>query len=75
LSVLRDGSATSVEVTEEATAVFNDDVARAMPPTVWNTGCNSWYFSESGTIDLFPFSRSTLSSMLQTIDRRDFHLR
>ncbi len=35
-----------------------------MGPTVWNTGCNSWYFTEEGTIDLWPFDRSTLTQLL-----------
>ena len=29
-------------------------VAGAMGPTVWNTGCHSWYFHDGGTIDLCP---------------------
>lgn len=64
----------TVEVTEAATARFNDDVAAAMGPTVWNTGCNSWYFTENNTIDLWPYDRATMVAMLDHPDERDFHL-
>jgi hypothetical protein len=75
IEMLRDGSVTSIEVTDEATDRFNDEVSVAMGPTVWNTGCNSWYFTDNGSIDLFPYRRETLTSMLTRPDRDDFHLR
>lgn len=60
----RDGEIVTVEVTEEATNRFADDVAEAMVPTVWNSGCNSWYFANDNHIDLWPFTRRRLTSML-----------
>lgn len=72
---LRDGTITSVEVTEEATADFNAEVADAMEPTVWNTGCNSWYFHSGGAIDLFPFGRGRLEQMLSAPEPAHFHVR
>ncbi|MVU75859.1 NAD(P)-binding protein [Nocardia sp. ET3-3] len=69
------GEFDTVEVTEEATGRFESEVAEAMGPTVWNTGCNSWYFTEGGSIDLLPFDRATMESMLDEPDDRDFHLR
>jgi cation diffusion facilitator CzcD-associated flavoprotein CzcO len=60
----RDGEISTVEVTEEATSRFADDVAEAMVPTVWNTGCNSWYFDDDNHIDLWPFDRKRLERML-----------
>ncbi|QLL07627.1 flavin-containing monooxygenase [Mycobacterium vicinigordonae] len=64
LEMLRDGEATSIEVTEDATDDFNAGVAEAMIPTVWNTGCNSWYLTENNTVDLWPYNRKTLTAML-----------
>lgn len=58
------GEVDEVEVTDAATDQFNAEVAEAMKPTVWNTGCNSWYFTEAGNIDLWPFDRATLEQML-----------
>lgn len=69
------GEFDTVEVTEAATTRFNDAVAEAMGPTVWNTGCNSWYFTDQNTIDLLPFDRATMTAMLTEPDDRDFHLR
>ncbi|OBK22852.1 monooxygenase [Mycobacterium asiaticum] len=75
LEMLRAGVATSVEVTEDATDEFNADVAEAMTPTVWNTGCNSWYVTDSNTIDLWPYNRARLTSMLASPDLAHFHIR
>lgn len=72
LERFRDGELVTVEVTEEATARFNDQVLDGLGPTVWNTGCNSWYFNEEGSIDLWPFDRKTLTDMLRTPDESDF---
>ena len=68
----RDGEFDTVEVTEEATARFNDSVAAAMEPTVWNTGCNSWYFTDQQSIDLWPFDRTTMAELLAEPDDRDY---
>jgi cation diffusion facilitator CzcD-associated flavoprotein CzcO len=70
----RDGELDTVEVTEEATTKFNDDVAAALGPTVWNTGCNSWYLTDEGNIDLWPYDRKTMTAMLARPDDRDFHI-
>lgn len=67
------GEFDTVEVTEEATDRFEAEVAQAMGPTVWNTGCNSWYFTEGGSIDLLPFDRATMESMLAEPDPADFN--
>ncbi|WP_405492069.1 flavin-containing monooxygenase [Nocardia sp. NBC_00511] len=69
------GEFDTVEVTETATARFESEVSDALEPTVWNTGCNSWYFTEAGTIDLLPFDRSTMETMLAAPEDVDFHLR
>ncbi len=75
LDRFRRGELATAEVTEEATAHFYRQVAEAMEPTVWNTGCNSWYFTDAGTIDLWPFDRKTMVRMLSAPDDADFHVR
>ncbi len=70
----RDGEFDTVEVTEQATTKFNDDVAAALGPTVWNTGCNSWFLTDEGNIDLWPYDRRTMTDMLARPDDRDFHI-
>ncbi|QLY33522.1 NAD(P)/FAD-dependent oxidoreductase [Nocardia huaxiensis] len=71
----RAGEFDTVEVTEEATGRFESEVAEALGPTVWNTGCNSWYFTEGGNIDLLPFDRAEMESMLAVPEPADFQLR
>ncbi len=68
----RDGELVTVEVTEEATKRFADDVADALGPTVWNTGCNSWYLTDEGNVDLWPYNRKTLTAMLTELGDRDY---
>ena len=75
LEMLRTGAARSVEVTEEATEEFNSAVAQAMGPTVWNTGCNSWYLNENNSVDLWPYDRATLTAMLATPQAEHFDIR
>ncbi|MCV7194009.1 flavin-containing monooxygenase [Mycolicibacterium brumae] len=74
LERFRAGELSQVEVTEEATSRFNDEVAVAMGPTVWNTGCNSWYFTEGNTIDLWPFRRDKMIEMLGRPIDADYHV-
>ncbi|MDR2281228.1 MAG: monooxygenase, partial [Gordonia sp. (in: high G+C Gram-positive bacteria)] len=74
LERFRTGDVDQVEVTEDATAEFNAQVAEAMKPTVWNTGCNSWYQTGSG-IDLWPFDRRTLDRMLAAPQEEHFVVR
>lgn len=73
LERFRDNEIDSVEVTAEATDRFNREVSEAMVPTVWNTGCNSWYFTDDDTIDLWPFDRATMTRMLGSPEDGDFH--
>ena len=68
------GEVDTVEVTEEATAEFNEAVREAMPDTVWATGCNSWYLTEDGSVDLWPFDRRTMRRLLTTPEEQHFHL-
>lgn len=75
LNRFRAGALDEVEVTEAATDEFNTAVAEAMGPTVWNTGCNSWYRTEAGTIDLWPWDRRTLTAMLSEPEIAHFTVR
>jgi cation diffusion facilitator CzcD-associated flavoprotein CzcO len=75
LQRFREGTLDEVEVTEEATDEFNAAVADALGPTVWNTGCNSWYLTDNGTIDLWPFDRAALTRMLSAPDPAHYRIR
>jgi cation diffusion facilitator CzcD-associated flavoprotein CzcO len=69
------GEVETVEPTAQATDEFNAQVATALGPTVWNTGCNSWYQQEDGTIDLWPFNRADMKRMLSEPVEAHFHIR
>lgn len=75
LDHLEQTSSATVEVTEEATKKFNADVTQAMTPTVWNTGCNSWYLTPNGAVDLWPWDKPTLTRMLAHPDLDHFDVR
>ncbi|MDF0529113.1 NAD(P)/FAD-dependent oxidoreductase [Tsukamurella sp. 8F] len=75
LERFRRGEVDTVEVTGAATERFQEQVAGAMGPTVWNTGCSSWYLTEGGAIDLWPFDRATMERMLAAPDESDFETR
>jgi cation diffusion facilitator CzcD-associated flavoprotein CzcO len=64
----RDGLVTRVAPTEEATDRFNHEVVEALPGTVWLTGCNSWYMTEQGLPDVFPWGPDRHRQLLSEID-------
>ncbi|WP_353109700.1 NAD(P)/FAD-dependent oxidoreductase [Gordonia sp. (in: high G+C Gram-positive bacteria)] len=67
------GEFDTVEVTDEATDDFLAAANSAMVPTVWATGCDSWYLTPAGDVDLWPYDRATLTAMLA--EHRDDHFR
>ncbi|MGL6235618.1 MAG: flavin-containing monooxygenase [Segniliparus sp.] len=70
----RDDGVRTVEVTDAAAKHFNEGVAEALGPTVWNTGCNSWYFNQDGSVDLWPYDRKTMKAMLTAPDESDYEV-
>jgi cation diffusion facilitator CzcD-associated flavoprotein CzcO len=38
----------SIEARPDAMAQFRERVVSAVPKTIWNTGCRSWYLDETG---------------------------
>lgn len=67
----RDGLA-SVAPTAAATARFNEELRRALPGTVWATGCRSWYLGADGRPELWPWSAARHREMLQQPEPADF---
>jgi len=35
---------------------------------VWDTGCNSWYLTDEGSVELWPYDRETMTAMLSRPD-------
>jgi cation diffusion facilitator CzcD-associated flavoprotein CzcO len=49
LALLRDPGVASIDVRPEVQEAYNDDLARRLETTVWNTGgCSSWYLDANG---------------------------
>ena len=44
------------------------------PRKVWSTGCNSWYLTDEGNVDLWPYDRKTMTGMRTKPDDRDYHV-
>jgi cation diffusion facilitator CzcD-associated flavoprotein CzcO len=52
----RTGEFDTVAPTRRATDDFNASMRRAMPGTVWATGCTSWYLGADGLPELWPWT-------------------
>lgn len=66
---IRSGRMQSVAPTAHAAETFNTEMRRAMPNTVWSTGCDSWYLGADGVPELWPWPpvdyRRTLTSPIR----------
>jgi cation diffusion facilitator CzcD-associated flavoprotein CzcO len=72
LERFRRGELQAVAPTDEATDRFNDAMDRAMPNTVWVTGCKSWYMNQRGVPVLWPWTPGRHREMLATAPMSDF---
>ncbi len=48
LRAMRERGADTVEVRPETARQYNDELDERMKPTVWSTGCASWYLDDTG---------------------------
>lgn len=47
---------------------YNDFLRRAMPGTVWVTGCDSWYLGKNGLPELWPFRPAKFVELMHEPD-------
>lgn len=66
------GEVSSMMPTAEATDAFYAEVEKAMPDTIWTTGCNSWYIGANGNVELFPWAPERHRELLGTVREKDF---
>lgn len=66
------GAFDTVAPTEAATARFNAEMRRAMPGTVWATGCSSWYLGADGLPELWPWTPARHRELLSEVDPADY---
>jgi cation diffusion facilitator CzcD-associated flavoprotein CzcO len=72
LERFRTGQIDAVAPTAQATDRFNEAMDRAMPDTVWVTGCKSWYMNDRGQPVLWPWTPARHREMLATAPMADF---
>ncbi len=69
---IRYGRVQSVAPTAQAADAFNAEVRRAMPKTVWSSGCDSWYLGADGVPELWPWPPVDYRRTLTSPNREDF---
>lgn len=62
----------SVEPTAEATGRFREKIRDAMAPTVWVTGCDSWYLGQDGIPMLWPWTANRFRQAMRNPRYADF---
>lgn len=58
------GRVAAVAPREEATDAYYRDLRAAIPNTVWDTGCRSWYHDAEGNVQLWPWTAKRHREML-----------
>lgn len=71
----RAGLVSTMTPTPEATERFNAEMRKAMPQTVWTTGCTSWYLGKDGLPELWPWTPRKHRAMLRDPSFADFDAR
>jgi cation diffusion facilitator CzcD-associated flavoprotein CzcO len=70
----QDGAFETVAPTTAASDRFNAELRKALPGTVWATGCNSWYLGEDGLPEVWAWKPQRHRAMLAEPRRADFEL-
>src|SRR5919108_851275 len=65
----------SAAPTEDASERWLQEVRRGMAPTVWASGCRSWYIGPDGIAVQWPFTRKRLHELLREPDLGHFTIR
>jgi hypothetical protein len=53
---------------------YNTTLDQAVGDTTWLTGCNSWYFDDSGLPNAWPLHPVEYRRMLQHLDLSEYEL-
>ncbi|MFI0444781.1 flavin-containing monooxygenase [Actinomadura sp. 6N118] len=60
----RAGLVTAMAPKPEATAAYNEAMRKALPRTIWTSGCSSWYLGKDGLPELWPWTPREHAHML-----------
>ncbi|MEM9122420.1 MAG: NAD(P)/FAD-dependent oxidoreductase [Pseudomonadota bacterium] len=72
IELRHEGRVGTLEPTMEATNAFNAFVRKAMPETIWVTGCQNWYMSKNGVPSAWPYSGARFREELSEPNLAEF---
>ena len=72
IDLWRSGEVDAMAPTREATDRFNESIRANMAPTVWVTGCDSWYIGKDGTPSVWPFPAKHHRDILRAPELADW---
>ena len=68
------GEVDAMAPTREATDRFNESLRAGMAPTVWVTGCDSWFLGKDGLPSVWPFPAKHHRDILRAPELTDWHV-
>ncbi|KAB2345527.1 flavin-containing monooxygenase [Actinomadura rudentiformis] len=71
----RAGLVTTMAPKPEATAAYNEAMRKALPRTIWTSGCSSWYLGKDGLPELWPWTPREHARMLGKPAFTEFDIR
>lgn len=63
-----------IEPKQEAVDSFYETVHKALPGTIWTTGCQSWYLDDKGVPLLWPWSPQRYAKEMSRPNFNNYHL-
>lgn len=74
IELCREGKLKTLQPKADATERFNAFVRKAMPDTIWVTGCSNWYMSKNGVPSAWPYSGARFRKELREPDLAEFEI-
>lgn len=72
IALIRNRVLSEINPKSNVTDVFNQALRRAMPDTVWASGCRSWYFDRFGNLASWPWTFAKFEEALSEPELTDF---
>jgi cation diffusion facilitator CzcD-associated flavoprotein CzcO len=74
IELWRSGRVDAMAPTRRATDEFNDSIRTNMAPTVWVTGCESWFIGKDGIPSVWPFPAEHHREILRAPELADWDI-
>jgi cation diffusion facilitator CzcD-associated flavoprotein CzcO len=72
IDLIRKGTMSEIHPKVDVTTTFREKLNRAMPGTLWASGCQSWYFDRFGNIGSWPWTFERFEEELSKPALEDF---